>query len=87
MRDYYYPEMVHQNTLEWGWHFGMMLFWLFIIGGLTYLVLRALRDRNGTTTTNGEGGERLSPVDIVKERYAKGEISKDEYEQLLKDLK
>jgi len=32
----------------------------------------------------GSGG---GPVEIVKHRYAKGEISKEEYDNLLKDLK
>jgi putative membrane protein len=37
-------------------------------------------------TQQGTGREVESPLDILKRRYAKGEITKDEYEQMRKDV-
>ena len=34
----------------------------------------------------GTGRETESSLDILKRRYAKGEITKDEYEQIKRDL-
>jgi putative membrane protein len=37
-------------------------------------------------TPPGSGREGESPLDILKRRYAKGEINKDEYEQIKRDV-
>ena len=70
------------------WHDGMMLgggfmwiFWILLIVAGVVLV-SALPGRG-----LGESrGSCPNPVDILKERYAQGEIERDEYEQKLKDL-
>jgi len=67
-----------------GWMFGgggfMMLLWwvvpIALVIGLAFLLAR----RAGTGT-----GERTA-LDILKERYARGEIGKDEFEQKKRDL-
>ncbi len=56
----------------------MVVFW----GGLILLVIwgiKKLTERPGTV-------ERHTPLDIVKERYARGEISQEQFEQIKKDL-
>ena len=60
----------------------MLLFWGLIILGLV-LVVRWLWDqgRSGAAATTAE-----PPLDILKRRYARGEIGKEEFERMKKDL-
>ncbi|MFC1998301.1 SHOCT domain-containing protein [Chloroflexota bacterium] len=59
----------------------MMLagFWIAIIALAVWGIKRFTQ---GTTTVTNTGG----PLDIAKQRYARGEISKQEYEQIKRDL-
>ncbi len=69
-----------------GW-IGMILFWALIILGIVYL-LRALNLTQGFGQGSGDRPRASSDraLDILRERYAKGEINKEEYEQLKRDL-
>ena len=82
---YYGP----QGPGGWGrmMHYGfgyrgmfMLLILLIIIGLLIYFNVQA-RKTKGRTPTQNE-----SPLDILKRRYAKGEIAREEYERMKKDL-
>ncbi len=71
--------------MGFGFGFGMIfmvLFWVAIIGLIAWGVSAAAR--GGTQSSKGES---LSPLDIAGQRYARGEISRQEFEQLKKDLK
>ncbi len=58
---------------------GMILFWVVILVGIAYLVKYMV-------SQDKPRGEISSPVEILKRRYASGEISKEEYKQLMNDL-
>jgi putative membrane protein len=64
-----------------GWLF-MLLFWGLIIVGLV-LVVRRLWDQGRSGTGAGTGD---APLDILRRRYARGEISKEEYDRMKQDL-
>lgn len=69
--------------------FGMMVmgvFWLIILGLIVWGVIALLRRSSDGRTHGGEAGFPASAVDIARARYARGEISKSEYDQLLGDL-
>lgn len=64
-----------------GWIF-MALFWILVILGAV-AVLRWF-DAGSRRSTEMQ---RKTPLEILQERYARGEIEKDEYEQKRRDLK
>ncbi|GAB4535834.1 MAG: hypothetical protein Fur0020_03430 [Thermodesulfovibrionia bacterium] len=66
----------------WGYGFGgifMILFWVLVIVGIVYLVKLIV---GGTKTEE----RREDAIEILKKRYARGEISKEEFEEKKKDL-
>lgn len=66
-----------------GWMIIVWIIWIVIIGLIVWGVV-ALARRGGSRSN---AGEKEDPFDIAKKRYAKGEISKKEFEQIKKDLK
>lgn len=68
----------------WGGWLVMLLFW-FLVGSLVISAVVSAFNRGSTTPHYL--GEPFDPRRIVQERYAKGEISRDEYLALMNDFK
>jgi putative membrane protein len=62
----------------------MIFFWGLIVWGFVAFVRWVVGQSGGTQIKSGEG---KSAVEILKERYAKGEVDKNEYDEKMKDLK
>jgi putative membrane protein len=62
-----------------GW---MIIVWIVIIGLIIWGVIALTR----YVGRSSAGGERRDPLEILKARYARGEITREEFEQIKKDL-
>ena len=82
-----WPPMGH--WMSGGWAMGgiamifMLLFWGLIIAGIVFAIRWLARNTGGRTY--GAGTESRA-LDILKERFAKGEIDRDEFESMKKEL-
>ena len=60
----------------------MLVFWIAVIDGIIFLVRWLVeQSRSSASSSSGE-----SALDILKKRYAEGEIDKEEFEQKKRDL-
>lgn len=68
---------------DYGWSHmgGMWFFWILVLVLIVGAVWWAFRAAGGSPPIKD------SPEDILRRRYAKGEIDKEEFEQRLKDLR
>lgn len=67
-----------------GW---MMIFWVLLIVLFVFGVVRMGRwRRGGCCSTVYDGHDSQNAVDIARERYARGEISEEEFKKIKKDL-
>jgi putative membrane protein len=69
----------------WGWGMGfggifMILFWALVVFGIVALAKWIF------SAGNPGGGAGRRPLDVLKERYARGEINREQYEQMRRDL-
>ncbi len=70
------------SSFGWGWFMPifMVLFWVLVIWAVVALLTRA-------TSTRADSSGRIEPaLEVLKKRYARGEISKEEYEEKKRDL-
>lgn len=66
-----------------------LIFWVIIIFGVIYYLNN--RNQSGSASdysnSNRSHNQENRAVEIAKERYAKGEITKEELDDILKDLR
>jgi putative membrane protein len=69
--------------MGWFWTIIMVVFWIAVIVGIIFLI-------RWFVISTSAGGRAVrsedSPLEILKRRYARGEINKEEFEEKKKDL-
>lgn len=68
----------------WGGMWMGWIFWIVILGLIIWGVVTVIK--NASRSGGGGSGADESPLDILKKRYARGEISREEFERMKKDL-
>lgn len=68
--------------MGWGGGMFMVLFWVLVIGLIIWVVSRGGAPALDTCRCTGDS----NALNILRERYAKGEIGKEEFEQMKKSL-
>lgn len=77
------PWMMGNWGMGWFGIIFMIIFWVLVVVGLVFLIKWLAQ-----TSISGKAGEQRGSraVEILKERYARGEIDKHEFESKKKDL-
>jgi putative membrane protein len=77
------PGMMGNWGMGWFGMIFMIAFWVLIIVGLVFLIKWLIQ-----TTSSGKTSGRVGSgaIEILKERYARGEIDQAEFEAKKKDL-
>ncbi len=73
--------MHYAPMMDGGWSMGWMIFWWALAAVLAIAVVWALLARWGRRP------DERSPEQVLKERYARGEIDRETYERMLEDLR
>ncbi len=80
--NYGHPFYGYGMMYSGGMYWVMGLFVLAVVAALVMSIIAIVRTSKKRTTLNASEGVR-----IVEERYAKGEITKEEFEIMKKDLR
>jgi len=80
---------MHPGMMDWGygmswvWHIFGLLFWVAVLVGIVFLIRWMIL----STRDSGRSEEgRDSAMDILRSRYARGEIDRQEFEEKKQDL-
>jgi len=71
--------MYDGHMFGFGWGF-MWLFWIFVIVAIIWMI------KSFISNSDNQEKKSKSAEEILKERYAKGEMDREEFEQKRKDL-
>jgi uncharacterized membrane protein len=82
------------NMMGWGWGIIAAVFWLLVIAGVVVLVVWGIRQLSGNAhghKTPGQGYYAEQPrgdqaCEIARVRYAKGEITREQYAEICQGL-
>jgi len=84
-----WPGMMGPGMMNWGYGAGWLMgifnivFWVVLIVAIVYFIKwLSASSKQGGYERKGE-----SALEILRQRYAKGEIDKDEFEEKMKALK
>ena len=79
--DYMGPGMMFDYDNGYWWTFWIIgtIFWISVIIGIIILIIWFYKKMS-------ENKLNLTPLEILKKRYAKGEINKKQYEEMRKEL-
>jgi putative membrane protein len=76
------PGMIGWGLMGWFGPLMMLVFWAAVIVAIVFLIRWIAHSTKGTP--DSKGGE--SALEILKKRYARGEINKEEFEEKKRDL-
>jgi putative membrane protein len=72
---------MHWGDMGWGWGAALiwMIFMLIVLAGIAAVIIFAIRQSSGPRSSSAE--------QILAERYARGEIDEEEYQQRRRTLR
>ncbi|HCW92282.1 SHOCT domain-containing protein [Flexistipes sinusarabici] len=73
------------GMIPFGGGFINLIIWVVIIGAVIFLLFNIFRSDRSTEDSDVRPGQR--PLEILKRRYASGELSKEEYERMKNELR
>jgi len=76
-------DMGYHHMMGGGMGIVMIIFWVVLIGSVVLLISGVINDTRRSQSNNDV---MQKPLDILKQRYARGEIDKTEYEDKRRTL-